>query len=341
MMRWIKALFVGIGLAALVLCAAGRASAQDVPRLVFVPTASEVPLGTDFTIELAIEDGVDLNAFDVTVTFDEAVLDLLNYSFGDYFANLATVSVVNVDGSLRVAATQLATDPVSGDGTLLVLSFNARGAGMTALDIENAEMAGPGGEKTLPETVSGSVLVTVAPTYSPTVTVTPTATVTPTGAFTPLPTWTSTGIAQVTATRTSTPMGFAASPTVPNVTPLVTGAVPTTPASGTLPTQAPPSEAALMTETALGLPMPSPGSDQPDIIAEAPQDDAAESTGVVEGEVVLPGTAVPASTSAEGRDARAGAAGLWAVLIGSGIALVAMLIVLMVRKTRKEKDLLL
>ncbi len=127
MMQWMKkqsrwcliAALIGV----LALLSAQPAAAQADFRLVVVPSVSEVPLGNDLVLELMVENGVNLNAFDVTVEYDEEILELIEWSFGDYFANLSTVSETNQPGLLRVAATQLASPAVSGDGVMLVVGI--------------------------------------------------------------------------------------------------------------------------------------------------------------------------------------------------------------------------
>ena len=337
MMRWIKTLFLGIGLAALVLCAPGSAVAQVAPRLVFIPTASEVPLGTNFSLELAIEDGINLNAMDVTVNYDANILSLTGWSYGDYFSNLATVSEVNQPGTLRVAATQLASPFVSGDGVLLKMSFYARGTGLSALVIEKAELAGGTGEKILPDHEDGSVWVTLEASYTPT----PTATRTPMVYITPPPTSMSPVVSPVTPTPTSTPYGFVASPTAP--TSLFPSSLPGTEqpeGESTWPVQAPGSEAALMTETALENPMPTPGSSHAGMEATAQLDEPEETEGAPI-EEAQDGIETLDESQEDQPLRRVLNIALWALLIVSVAALLVMALILILRRRKRERDLLL
>ena len=219
---------MGILVGALAWLAAGAAPgfAQNGFQVIVVPTVSEVPLGTDLVLELMIENGVDLNAFDVTVIYDAEVIDLLEWSFGDYFANLATVSEQNVSGSLRVAATQLASDPVSGDGVLLALSFAAKAQGFSAVSIAQAEFADSASGSPEPDVVNGNVSVVLAPTYTTTASVTRTATVTRTPTVTRTATITRTPTSTSTPTPTRTPSIAATRTTTPLYTP--TSALPGT-----------------------------------------------------------------------------------------------------------------
>jgi hypothetical protein len=181
------------------------AHAQTGFQLAVSPLLTEVPIGTDFTLELNVEEGLDLNAFDVTLVYDPEVLRLVDWAYGDYFANLASMSVINQPGELRVAATQVASAPVSGDGLLLSLSFDAKAEGFSPVDITRAEFADSDGNKLEPDVVHGQVLVTLAPTYTPTGTSTPTATATPTRTLTPTRTSTLAQTVTATGTKTGTP----------------------------------------------------------------------------------------------------------------------------------------
>ncbi len=187
------------------------AHAQTGFQLAVSPLLTEVPIGTDFTLELNVEEGLDLNAFDVTLVYDPEVLRLVDWAYGDYFTNLASMSVINQPGELRVAATQVASAPVSGDGLLLTLNFNAKTDGFSPVDITRAEFADSDGNKLEPEVVHGQVLVTLAPTYTPTATLTPTRTSTLTPTVTA--TGTRTGTPTSTLAQTETAEVFTQTPT--------------------------------------------------------------------------------------------------------------------------------
>jgi hypothetical protein len=200
MMRWMGKWVVGMLLAALVCLVpwASPARAQTEFSLRVSPEELEVPVGTDFTLELIVEDGVDLNAFDVLVDFNPQVLTLVNWELGDYFNNLAVVSVDVQPSFLRVAATQLASEPVSGDGVLLTMLFNAKAEGISLIELTQAQFVDADGDNLEPEPLEGKVNVILAPTYTPTAT----GTLTPTLTFTSTP----------GATATITPIPSATEP---------------------------------------------------------------------------------------------------------------------------------
>jgi len=215
MMRWMKKSCKWVWFLALIVLFAlptqVPASGQGVFQLAVLPTDQQLPLGTDFVLEVMIANGVNLNAFDVTVIYDSEVLSLLEWAHGDYFSNLAMVSEVNQPGSLRLAATQLASAPVSGGGVLLELSFNAKSLGFSGVEIANAQFSDAGSQSVEPEIVNGGVSVVIAPTYTGTPTVTRTSTPTRTVTSTPTPTLTMTPSQTPTGTNTFTALPSAAS----------------------------------------------------------------------------------------------------------------------------------
>ncbi len=179
------------------------------PTLSVDPETTVVPVGTEFVLELKVTGGDEVNAFDVTVNYDSYLLTLINWAHGDYLSNLALMTVVNEEGVLRVAATQLATEAASGDGVLLQLFFRSDFAGANNVEIVDATFANSQGVKTFPELENGTVEGIAAPTYTPTATATATPTITrtpfPTNTFTPLPSPTETATFLPTETATPAP----------------------------------------------------------------------------------------------------------------------------------------
>jgi len=295
--------------------------------LSITPNYTEVPLGNDLVLTLRAAEGVNLNAFDVTVVYNSDVLTLADWEYGDYFANLASMAVSKQTGSLRVAATQVASPPVSGDGDVLAMTFTTKGQGYSFIDITRAEFADSGGNKLAPEVVNGQVTVTLGPTYTPSGTSTPTATRTPTFTRTP------------TATRTSTVTS----------TPVQTQPLPST---GTLsPTSLTVTQTAALTGTAISLTTPGTslaGTDtgfQTPSVTRSPWpvlDVTKTSTPVML--VVTPtndaGGLVPTPDRDDNsRNLLNGL--LWGVLTAGVVMLMILVVLILRRRNQKEEDLLL
>ena len=162
-------------------------SAQSTAQVFILPEEITVPVGSEIKLELAVAGGRNINAFDVTIYYDSAVMSLLKWEHGGFLSNLAVMLVINEPGILRVAATQLATPAVSGDGKLLDLYFRADVAGTTLAEIDSAEFANSQGVKTFPDRSDGVVFVANIPTFTPTIVRTSTATQTAVPTFTQPP----------------------------------------------------------------------------------------------------------------------------------------------------------
>ena len=166
------------------------AGAQNDGLIAISPAQSEVAIGAQVTLTLTLADGVDVNAFDLEVTYNPDLLTLVNWTYGDFLTNLADVNEEDDPGRFHLVATQLATPAVSGDGVLLEITFQGLGDGVSAITLARAELADSQGNKLFPTVRDGSVAVgnaeanpaTATPAYSPTGTLTQFPTVTQTQA---------------------------------------------------------------------------------------------------------------------------------------------------------------
>jgi hypothetical protein len=138
------------------------------------PSALDIPIGDRGTISLEVLGGVEINAYDVTVRYDPALITFVSWSHGSYLSNLAQVYKVDEPGKLRLVFTQLATPPVSGDGILLNLDFSGAAEGVSEVLIEALDFAGADGTITNPQLIGGTIFVSAAqPTAEPTITLPP------------------------------------------------------------------------------------------------------------------------------------------------------------------------
>lgn len=165
-----------------------------------------MPIGGTETIKIAVENGMNVNAYDLTVLYDSDKVSLASWSHGAYLSNVAVVFYENEPGRLHIAATQLATPGVSGDGILLNLVFSGNNEGVSVLALADVEFYDPDGNGVAPEVAEGYLnVMQAAPGLTPTYTVTPNLSPTPTRSH--------------TATKTSTPTPFWTSTSVPSQTP--------------------------------------------------------------------------------------------------------------------------
>ena len=153
-------------------------AAQTVVQL--SPSALDLPLGGSGTVSLEVLGGLAINAYDVTVRYDPAVITFVSWSHGGYLSHLAQVYKVDEPGTLRLVFTQLATPPVSGDGILLNLVFRGAAEGSSEVFIERLDFAGSDGTITNPQLIGATIRVdatlpTPQPTAAPTSTLPPAA----------------------------------------------------------------------------------------------------------------------------------------------------------------------
>ena len=306
------------------------AQAQGGAVLSVLPSSGSLGLGSEVQLTLWVTGGVNVNAFDVTVTYDPAVLSLSKWEKGAYLSSLAVVSQVNQPGLLQVAATQLAQPAVSGDGALLTMTFMGISEGSSDIVIAEAIFADSMGHKTYPATENGSLTVVLeqSPSSTPistaTPTVTRTATLTATPTRTPTPTVTSTSAPSATLTSTATPTRTATRASNGSPTRTVT----TT-------TIAPGSNGPPPTDTQTGQP-PEPTPTEAQVIAGEETDDQDEPTPEADGNNFVIENIKKITQNAKTREERLNRL-VWAFLIGA-LLLEGILFLALLRRNKKRKD---
>lgn len=297
--------------------------AQAGPQVRVNPAESVIPVGGLTSVTLEVLGGVEVNAFDLKMTYDPAVLTLEAVTPGTYLSNLAEVKKQIEPGLIRLVYTQLATAAVSGDGPLLQLSFRGAAEGSAAIVLEALQLAGPSGGLVEPELVCGVVHVagaapTETPTQAPTQTPEPTRTPDPTRTPTRLP---------ATPVFSRTPTAAWASPTATRrlptasmthaTTPLPAGSA-TAPVAVSLPLlQSSPTDSAKPGKNASGLEdLPVTGASHP---AQSDPPQAADASG--------PAGALPTQALEQV---------LWGVLIGCLGLFLLMLLALFRRRKKKQ-----
>lgn len=203
------------------------------------PATPQVNIGDVFDVAIRIDNATNLAGADVQLLFNPAVLQVRDADPGaegtqiqpgdflvPYF--IATNVVSNTTGNIQYAVVQLpATSPVSGNGWLATITFQAIAPGTSPLDFTQAILANDLAQPIPATTQSGQVTAGQGPTSTPTHTPVP-GQATATFTSTPIP---------GTPTFTSTPL-----PGTPTFTPsptLIAATSTPTPTSTPLPTPTP------------------------------------------------------------------------------------------------------
>ena len=125
-----------IGLLLCLIAPAFSARAQTGAQISVLPalTTLDLALGNTALVQIHVDDMVLLNAFDIIIEYNSAVLSLSSWSHGGILKNLMLViPVVNTPGYLHLVFTQNATPGFTGDGVLLNLNFQAIGEGSSPI----------------------------------------------------------------------------------------------------------------------------------------------------------------------------------------------------------------
>ncbi len=166
---------------------AGVVYAQGGTQVAVSPTSTGVAVGNIATMDVNITGGVDLNAFEITITYDPTIVSLETYAAGGYMSNLVPFYENRTNGRLEVAYVQLATPGANGDGTLMSLVFRGLTMGSSAITIESIVLANKSDEKVFPAIRNGMINVGLGMTDTATPTVSATASCTPTAGRTNTP----------------------------------------------------------------------------------------------------------------------------------------------------------
>jgi hypothetical protein len=319
--------------------------AQGSTVLAVDPAQITLPLGNLFVVELAVTDGVKVNAFDIRITYDQQRLSLKSWQHGDYLRALSCLNEIKSPGLLDLDCTQLGQPEVNGDGVLLTLEFETQALGTADITLAEAVFADRNGAKTELERENGVVNIQNLATWTPTFTATQTRTQTPSATFTLSPTSTTLSPKPDEPTPTLSPStmpteGATSDPRTPTVDAPETTATRTTPISGVVEPvlRSPTPSLTSQLDTTPGLNETQGTASEGTAIAQGP-----ETTEVEEGEDSADQAESVVDSEAESRSNKLAfwESILLIVLSGSLVALVIMIVILIRRRTQKEEDFLL
>jgi LysM repeat protein len=182
--------------------------------VVLIPVSQTIAVGETTTVTLRANNVTSLYGYQVELAFDPAVLQVVDQDSAKTGVQVALGSFLSPDfvqqnnadnstGRITCVVSQLApTQPVTGSGDLLVITFEGKANGQSTITYTDLKLAKSDGTEIVAVTETAEITVgTGGPTATPTSTATPTPTPTGTPATaTPTPTGT-----PPTATPTPTP----------------------------------------------------------------------------------------------------------------------------------------
>jgi hypothetical protein len=173
------------------------------------PVTQDVAQFTDFTVDVRVDNVINLGAYQFSIAFDPAIVSFASVANGPFLGSTGrTVDcqtpIVRASYVQFACSTRGAEPPgPSGSGVLATVTFHAVGAGTSALDLLDALLLTPAAARIpVASIIDGSVTVMAGPSPTPSVSPTPTATLLP-----------GTPTATRTPTRTPTPSPPAGTPT--------------------------------------------------------------------------------------------------------------------------------
>jgi hypothetical protein len=156
------------------------------------PGSQSVFRGSDTTVNVDVDNSPELGAFQVTLVFDPAIVNIVGVNSGPFLGStgrsVACTSPATPAGTLSFYCNTLGTSPPgpSGSGVLAIITLHGSAAGPSSLTLQSVTLATVDAlPLPNPATVGGSIQVVEPP--PPTITATPTSTLSPTPTSSPTP----------------------------------------------------------------------------------------------------------------------------------------------------------
>ena len=142
--------------------------AQSQTVLSVQPPVTQIVNGSNTTININIENAVNLNSYEVEITYDPEILTLLSWQDGPFLSSIWHPSVVDTPGVIRIASVQLNQPAKNGSGTLLFFTFHGKANGDSPISFTYGEIIDKDLIRVFPSRSNGSILVHSDPASVPT-----------------------------------------------------------------------------------------------------------------------------------------------------------------------------
>lgn len=132
------------------------------------PTETKVNFGKSFTININIENVVDLFSYETKLGFNKTILEPITIEEGPFIKDQTTspigtffLPIIKEDYVYVACVTQGNYPGVSGSGTLFTVTFNTSDTGESNLPLYDSILLNPSVTEMPHKTIDGTVLVTV------------------------------------------------------------------------------------------------------------------------------------------------------------------------------------
>ncbi len=139
---------------------------EDNLARIFFPATDSVNVGDRFTLGLVVEDITNLAGWELDITFDPAVLQAVSVSEGDFLSQnngqtfFQAGAINNTAGEIPGSAlARISAGGISGTGTLLSITFEAKTIGEGNLRLHEVKLGDPSGGRIPFRTVVNSITV--------------------------------------------------------------------------------------------------------------------------------------------------------------------------------------
>ncbi|HOU45344.1 MAG TPA: cohesin domain-containing protein [Anaerolineaceae bacterium] len=146
--------------------------AQASAVVAVTPPMLDIIRGSTATYSMWLTGGVDVNAYEVVISYNPALVSSVTYTEGTFLSNLTPVYSCNNNptlcpGVFHLAEIQITTPGVTGDGNLVDITFTGSANGITPITLTEAVLADPVGETSYPSEVSGVLWIHDDPALTP------------------------------------------------------------------------------------------------------------------------------------------------------------------------------
>ena len=125
------------------------AAAQTIATASIIPASGYLNLIGDnsITLQVYLADVVDMQAFDVTITYDSSKVTLTSWQRGTLLEPFFQMWLENTPGYFRYAGTKKGQPTFSGSGVLLYVTFEGVAPGISAVTLADVLLVNPAGSR--------------------------------------------------------------------------------------------------------------------------------------------------------------------------------------------------